>query len=326
MKREILRLLKETDGFISSQSLCEQFQVSRTAIWKVVEQLKKEGYQIQATRNRGYHLIKSPDILSAAEIGSRLHTKWAGHPLVCYEETDSTNNQAKAAGEKEGSHGTLFVADKQTAGKGRRGRSWDSPSGSNIYMTLLLRPDLEPNQAAMLTQVMGLSVAEAIEGLYGCPVLIKWPNDVILNDKKVCGILTEMSAEMEAVHYVVIGVGINVGQETFPEDVGGHAGSLKAATGKTVFRAQLIADVLERFEKHYGTFVEAGDLKGLQSAYANHLVNIGRQALIQEPGNQYEALAEGIDERGRLLVSLPDGTKRAIYAGEVSVRGIYGYV
>ena len=160
MKSEILRLLKESNTYISGQQLCEQFQVSRTAIWKVIDQLKKEGYQIEAVRNKGYRLIESPDVMSKAEIESLMDTKWAGKNVVYYDEIDSTNNRAKEAGEKGDAHGTLFVADMQVAGKGRRGRVWKSPSGSSIYLTILLYPEVAPIQAPQLTLVMAIAVAE----------------------------------------------------------------------------------------------------------------------------------------------------------------------
>lgn len=326
MKTEILRLLQSADGYISGQQLCDRFQVSRTAVWKVVEQLKKEGYQIEAVRNRGYRLVKSPDVISKSEILSRLHTKWAGQSIVCYEEVDSTNTQAKTAGENQGCHGMLVVADRQNAGKGRRGRSWASPPGTNIYMTLLLKPEILPDQASMLTLVMALSVAEAIEEEYGHPAWIKWPNDIVVDNKKVCGILTEMSTEIDYINYVVIGVGINVRQEDFPEELMDKATSLKNACGKEVLRSQLIADVMERFEQNYEAFLERGSLELLKEPYEKHLVNMERQVKVMEPGHEYEASARGIDNRGELLVELPDGTVKRIYAGEVSVRGVYGYI
>lgn len=163
MKSEILRLLKESDTYISGQQLCEQFQVSRTAIWKVIDQLKKEGYEIEAVRNKGYRLIDSPDVMSKAEIESLVDTKWAGKNVVYYDEIDSTNNRAKEAGDNGAAHGTLFVADMQVAGKGRRGRVWKSPSGSSIYMTILLYPDIPPVKAPQLTLLMAIAVAEGIQ-------------------------------------------------------------------------------------------------------------------------------------------------------------------
>lgn len=325
MKNEILRLLKTNDTYISGQQLCGYFKVSRTSVWKVMEQLKKEGYEIEAVRNRGYRLISSPDVISEAEIKSLLGTEWAGKKVVYYDETDSTNNRAKDSGEKNGAHGTLFIADKQSAGKGRRGRVWESPPGKSIYMTILLRPEITPDKAPMLTLVMGLSAAEGIRKVSGVEAEIKWPNDIVMNKKKVCGILTEMATEMEYVNYVVIGVGINVNQKYFPEEIKETATSLYEETGNVYRRSELIAAVLKRFEKNYETFLEAGDLSGIRKAYDSILVNRGQEVKILEPGNEYTAVAEGINKNGELIVMLPDGRRKNIFAGEVSVRGIYGY-
>lgn len=326
MKNEILQLLKKNKEFISGQQLCDHFQVSRTAVWKAVEQLKKDGYEIEAVRNRGYRLKESPDIVSEAEILSFLDTEWAGRQVVFYKETDSTNNRAKESGEKGGVHGTLFVADKQSAGKGRRGRTWESPEGSSIYMTILVRPDILPDRAPMLTLVMGLSAAEAIGEMTGVEAGIKWPNDIVIDGKKVCGILTEMATEIDYINYVVIGVGINVNEKSFGDEIKKTAVSLRLATGKDFRRSELIAAVLRRFEKNYEQFLETGDLSGLQADYNKKLVNRGQDVRVFEPGNEYEAQAGGINEMGELVVTLPDGKKRCVFSGEVSVRGIYGYV
>ncbi len=331
MKSEILRLLKETDGYLSGQQLCERFHVSRTAIWKVMEQLKKEGYQIEAVRNKGYRLVGSPDVLSQAEIESLCAPGWAGARVVYFPETDSTNNQAKAAGEAGAAHGTLFVADTQAAGKGRRGRTWQSPSGKSIYMTLLLRPDIPPADASMLTLVMGLAVAEAIRGTTDLPAQIKWPNDIVLENPdrkgagKVCGILTELSTEIETINYVVIGVGINVNQTEFPDELKDTAVSLKQKLGHDLKRSELIAAVLKRFEIKYEAFLKTRDLSGLADAYNALLINQDRDVKILDPAGAYEAHAIGINTRGELVVRLPDGEKRRVYAGEVSVRGGNGH-
>ena len=326
MKSEILRLLKENDAYISGQQLCEHFHVSRTAVWKVIEQLKKEGYQIEAVRNKGYRLIDSPDVMSRAEIESLMNTTWAGKKVVYYDETDSTNNQAKAYGEKGEAHGTLFVADMQAAGKGRRGRVWVSPAGSSIYMTILLHPDVLPTKAPQLTLVMAMAVAEGIRKVTGLETKIKWPNDVIVNGRKVCGILTEMSTEIDYINYVVIGDGINVNQETFPEEIRDTATSLKIETGSSVRRSVLIATIMECFEQFYEVFMTTEDLSGLQERYNAMLVNLGREVRVLEPGNEYEAHALGINRTGELIVRTVDGQEKEIYAGEVSVRGVYGYV
>lgn len=326
MKTEILKVLRESGGYVSGQQLCDSFGVSRTAVWKVIEQLKKEGYEIEAVRSRGYRLVESPDVMGQAELESLIRTRWAGRPVVYASETDSTNIKAKALGEKGASHGTLFVADRQTAGKGRRGRSWESPSGTSIYMTVLLRPGFLPSRAPMLTLVMALSVAEGITGETGLLAQIKWPNDIVVNRKKVCGILTEMSAEVDYINYVVTGAGINVNTECFPEEIAGTATSLYIEGGARVRRAKLAARIMERYEENYDTFLAAEDLSGLKSAYNRLLVNRGKEVRILEPGNEYEAVASGINDTGELIVTAQDGSRRAIFAGEVSVRGVYGYV
>ena len=328
MKAEILRLLKESDGYISGQQLCQQFQVSRTAVWKVIEQLKKEGYKIEAVRNKGYHLVESVDVLSKVEIESQLETRWAGRPVVYYDEIDSTNTRAKELGDKGefANHGTLFVADRQVAGKGRRGRAWESPSGSSISMTILLHPDMLPNKASELTLIMALAVEEGVEKVTGLKPGIKWPNDIILSGKKICGILTEMSAEIDYINYVVIGVGINVNMEVFPEEIEKVATSLKIETGDEVKRADLVAAIMESFEKFYEIFMETQDLSGVMDHYNGLLLNRNQKVRVLEPGHEYEAMALGINSLGELIVRLEDGEEREVYAGEVSVRGVYGYV
>lgn len=282
MKSEILRLLKESNTYISGQQLCEQFQVSRTAVWKVIDQLKKEGYQIEAVRNKGYRLIDSPDVMSKAEIESLMDTKWAGSNVVYYDEIDSTNNRAKEAGDNKAPHGTLFVADMQVAGKGRRGRVWQSPAGSSIYMTILLYPEISPLKAPQLTLVMAIAVAEGIKEVTGLDTKIKWPNDIVVNGRKICGILTEMSTEIDYINHVVIGAGINVNQDDFPEDIRKTASSLKMELGKQVKRSELIAAIMKSFEKDYEIFVKTEDLSGLQELYNSMLVNLDRDVKVLE--------------------------------------------
>ena len=326
MKSEILRLLKESDTYISGQQLCEQFQVSRTAIWKVIDQLKKEGYEIEAVRNKGYRLIDSPDVMSKAEIESLVDTKWAGKTVVYYDKIDSTNNRAKEAGDNGAAHGTLFVADMQVAGKGRRGRVWKSPSGSSIYMTILLYPDIPPVKAPQLTLLMAIAVAEGIQEVTGLETKIKWPNDIVVNGRKICGILTEMSTEIDYINHVVIGAGINVNQDTFPDDIKATASSLKLELGKSVKRSELIAAVMKSFEKCYEIFILKDDLSGFLDVYNSLMVFGDQEVKVLEPGNEYKAHAIGINQTGELIVRTPDGKEKEIYAGEVSVRGVYGYV
>ena len=325
MKSEILRLLKESEDYVSGQLLCERFQVSRTAVWKVVDQLKKEGYEIEAVPRKGYRLVESPDVLSEAELESIRSTKWAGKSILVFKETDSTNIHAKAGGVKGEPHGTLYVAESQSAGRGRRGRSWESPAGESIYMSLLLRPEFQPVKAPMLTLVMALAVARALRERTGVDVQIKWPNDLVVQGRKICGILTEMSTEMTWINYVVIGIGINVNQNEFPEELKDCASSLKMETGRRFRRSHLIAAVMEHFEMYYEQFLQEGSLAGFRKEYNELLGNKDRQVKILDPGNHYEAYALGINDTGELIVEKEDGSVQNIFAGEVSVRGIYGY-
>ena len=326
MKGEILKLLKETDGYVSGQELCRRFGVSRTAVWKVVNQLKEEGYEIEAVRNRGYALKGAGDVLSEAELLSCLETEWAGGRIVYFDATDSTNAQAKRLAEAHAPHGTLVVSDRQDGGKGRRGRSWASPSGVGIWMSLILRPEIAPSSASMLTLAAALAVREGIQEETGLSPLIKWPNDLVLNGKKICGILTEMSTELMEIQYVITGIGINVNQREFPPEIRDTATSLSLEAGRCFRRSSLIAAILKAFEKDYEAFLKTGDLSLLLEEYNACLVNRGKEVCILDPSGEYRAVAEGIDESGSLLVTLPDGTRREIISGEVSVRGIYGYV
>ena len=326
MKEELLSLLRERNEYVSGQELCRHFGVSRTAIWKAVNRLKEAGYEIEAVPNKGYRVLSCPDSVAAVEVSSLMETDVIGRDVRYMETIDSTNLYARRLGEDGAAEGVLVVADEQTAGKGRSGRHWTTPPGSAIAMSVLLRPRIAPERISMVTLVMGLAVAKAVRELYGLDALIKWPNDVVVNGKKICGILTEMSAELMAVNYIVIGVGINSNMKEFPEEIRTTATSIALELGRDVSRARLIAEVMKHFETLYRSFLETSDLSGIISDYNAILVNIGRRVRVLEPGNEYSAKALGIDRNGRLLVRTDEGTVRDVYAGEVSVRGIYGYV
>lgn len=319
-------MLRESDDYISGQQICEKFGVSRTAVWKAINQLKEEGYQVEAVRNRGYHIIDSPDVITLEELRSQIDTVWAGKEVYYYDETDSTNIRAKQLGEEGAPHGTLAVADQQNAGRGRRGRGWESPRGSSIYMSILLRPDIPPVKAPMLTLVMALSVAEGLRECTGQDAMIKWPNDIVLNKKKLVGILTEMSTEIDYINHVVTGVGINVNMEELPEEIRGKATSLRIEMGRIIKRSPIIAAIMRKFEKNYGLFLETQNIEKMKDEYNSLLVNREKEVRILGGKEEYNAYALGVNEKGELLVRCEDGTIEAIFAGEVSVRGIYGYV
>lgn len=331
LKTKILHALRSAEDYVSGQMLCNQFGVSRTAIWKCINQLKDEGYQVEAVQNKGYCITEYPDLITDSEIESLLIGQLGiVKKLVYFEETDSTNNEAKRHGTdstEDIPDGTLFITECQTGGRGRRGRNWFSPAGSGIWMSLLLRPQIRPDSASMLTLIAAMAVTEAITKVTGeedCK--IKWPNDIVLNKKKICGILTEMSAEMDYIHYVVIGIGINVNTTDFDDAIKDMASSLYVETGKHVKRSEIVAEFSKEFAKYYEQFIRTENLAGVIQDYNQMLINVGREVKIITRDEEYTGIAEGINENGELLVTREDGSREIICAGEVSVRGLYGYV
>jgi len=267
-----------------------------------------------------------PERICPDEIERRLLTRQMGREIYYIEETDSTNVWARQLGKEGALSGSLVITDFQTQGRGRRERRWVAPQGLDIFMTLLLRPDLLPVQAPMLTLIMGLSVAEAIDKNIDTTCRIKWPNDVILNGKKVCGALTEMSAGQDGVKYVIIGVGINCNTTAFSPELSDKATSLAIESGQKIVREQLVAEVLWHFEKNYQEFLATKDLSRLTEAYNKILINMDKEVKVLETGSEFTGIARGINSKGELLVDTGNEGQKKIIAGEVSVRGLYGYI
>ena len=257
-------------------------------------------------------------------IEPNIHTKWAGKTVHFARETDSTNLWIKRLAKEGAPEGTLALAEFQSAGRGRLGRSWEVPEGTSVMMSILLRPEFEPQYAPMLTLVMGMAVAKAVGNL-GFDVSIKWPNDVVVSRKKICGILTEMGVREGKIDYAVIGVGINVNIREFPEEMADKATSLYLEGGREFDRSQVPGLVMEAFERYYEIFTATCDLSGLREEYEGILANYNQpvRVLAKEP---YEGIARGITDDGELLVEKTDGSVTAVSAGEVSVRGLYSYV
>ncbi|MCI7061473.1 MAG: biotin--[acetyl-CoA-carboxylase] ligase [Lachnospiraceae bacterium] len=333
MKKEILRMLREAgDDYISGQILCEKLGVSRQAVWKNISQLKEAGYQIESQPKKGYHLAGSADRLVGADIESRLEKDGLCQKVECLEKVDSTNTRAKQLAELGEPEGTLVVAEEQTAGKGRRGRGWASEPGIGIWMSLILRPELKPQQAASVTLVAAMAVASGIRECCHLETGIKWPNDVVVNGKKVCGILTETSSEPDYIHYVVPGIGINANTGEFPKELSDKATSIYLETGKKTNRNALIAEVMNAFSLYYGRYLQTGDLSLLQDEYNEMLVNRDREVLVlygmaeeADPDKCQRGIAKGITPAGALIVETEEGMKQVV-SGEVSVRGVYGYI
>ena len=276
------------------------------------------------SEKESYEEIVTDGIYNETTIADQIHTKWAGKTVHFAKETDSTNLWIKRLAKEGASEGTLALAEFQSAGRGRLGRSWEVPEGTSVMMSILLRPKFEPQYAPTLTLVMGMAVAKAVKNL-GFDVSIKWPNDVVVSHKKICGILTEMGVRDGKIDYAVIGVGINVNIKEFPEEMADKATSLYLESGKEFDRSQIPGLVMEAFEEYYEKFAATCDLSGLKEEYESILANYNQpvRVLAKEP---YEGVARGITDGGELLVEKTDGTIVAVSAGEVSVRGLYSYV
>ena len=333
MKEKILRVLREAgDDFVSGQRLCESLAVSRQAVWKNITQLKEAGYEIESVSKKGYRLLGTPDHLFGPDIQSRLQADCYCQKVECHESLDSTNIRAKQLAEVGEPEGTLVVAEEQTAGKGRRGRNWASQKGVGIWMSLILRPRIKPVQASGITLVAALAVAKGIEQVCRISPQIKWPNDIVINGKKICGILTEMSSELDYIHYAVVGIGINANTSRFPEDISQRATSVYLETKERVDRQALIASIMDAFTTYYAKYLETGDFALLQEEYNRLLVNRDQEVQVfygmeeeADPSKVEKGIARGIDREGALLVETAQGM-RTVVSGEVSVRGIYGYV
>lgn len=252
-------------------------------------------------------------------------TKWIGADTIYYETVDSTNTQAKRLAEEGYGNGTLLIANYQNAGRGRRGRSWEACSDTAVAMSLLLKPKIEPDNASMITLVAALAVSKAITKLTKKTAGIKWPNDIVMNGRKVCGILTEMSLKSGCVDYIVVGIGINVNTAYFPKEIQATATSLYLETGEQVSRVELIGLVWEFFEELYEIYLQTEDLQRLVKAYDARLVNKNQRVRVLDPQETFEGKACGITARGELIVETENGHS-LVSSGEVSVRGIYGYV
>ena len=276
------------------------------------------------SEKESYEEIVTDGIYNETTIADQIHTKWAGKTVHFARETDSTNLWIKRLAKEGAPEGTLALAEFQSAGRGRLGRSWEVPEGTSVMMSILLRPKFEPQYAPMLTLVMGMAVAKAVKKL-GFDVSIKWPNDVVVSHKKICGILTEMGVRDGKIDYAVIGVGINVNIREFPEEMADKATSLYLESGREFERSQIPGLVMEAFEEYYEKFAATCDLSGLKEEYESILANYNQpvRVLAKEP---YEGVARGITDGGELLVEKTDGTIVAVSAGEVSVRGLYSYV
>ncbi len=317
----VLAFLAEAgEEFVSGEAISDKLGLSRAAVWKHVNGLRAQGYRIEAIPARGYRLVEVPDRLTPLELRPLLGTHDIGQTLHCFDELPSTSDHAKALAEEGAAHGEVVVAERQTAGRGRRGRSWSSPARKNLYLSVVLRPDLPPQRASEITLVAAVALCDVVRQA-GPEAGIKWPNDVLVRGKKIAGILTEMAAEMEAVHWVVLGIGVNLNArlEDLPEELRDEATSISVERGQPVPRALFAAALLARLEEWLDRHAAEG-FEPIRKAWRERSVTLGREVRVRADGRDIEGLAEDIDDTGALLVRASGRLERIVAGDVVHVR------
>src|SRR5262249_1197457 len=314
----ILALLTDgADQFTSGEALSGKLGLSRAAVWKHVESLRHKGYRIEAVPARGYRLLEIPDRLTGLELTPLLSTHDIGRGIHYRGEVNSTNELAVKLASRGALHGEVVVADEQLAGKGRRGRAWISPGGINLYFSVVLRPDLPPHRAPELTLVAAVACAEALREA-GADAKIKWPNDLYVGERKIPGILTELSAEPDRIHFAVLGMGINLNgaQSHYPPDLAATVISLAEARGRPVARAAFAAALWARLERWLELHADRG-FAAVRTAWREMSSTLGQQVLVRTGERELAGLAEDIDESGALVLRLANGATERVVAGDV---------
>lgn len=321
MRAKILELLRRSpEEFVSGEEISGGLGVSRTAVWKHIQELKQAGYGIEAHSRRGYRLNETPDKLLPQEIRSRLTTQILGQEIRYFDDVTSTNNEAKLLAANDCPEGTLVVAEAQNSGRGRLSRGWFSPWGKGIWMSVVLRPKFSPQEAPKCTLMAAVAINKAIRQVSGIDCGIKWPNDILYQGRKLVGILTEMSAEMDAINYVVLGMGINVniGEGEFPDDIAAIATSIALASGKPIDRLELLSAILKQLEDIYQIAAAEG-FKAVLDEWRTQSITLGQAVDVIGFNRKFSGIAVNIDDDGALLVKMGDSIERVL-AGDVSIR------
>lgn len=330
MSREtVLSLLLSSGGeYLSGEDMSRRLGVSRAAVWKAVGALREEGYVISSAPNRGYRLQSAPDLVREGELSGRLAGCTVGSALLCLDTVDSTNTECKRRFLAGAPHGLVVLSEEQTGGRGRLGRSFQSPRGRGLYLSALLRFDLPPERVVSFTAWAAVAVCDGIQAVCGVRPGIKWTNDLVLGGKKICGILTELGLESEtnSLQYVIPGIGVNVNHrpEDFSEEVRPIAASLAMCLGHPVRRGELAAGIIRALDQMCGKFPE--HKAEYLEKYRSDCLTLGKDVRLITPASRRQARALAVDDGFRLVVEFPDGTREALSAGEVSVRGMYGYI
>lgn len=326
MRKKILEELYNNKGsYVSGEVLRNKFGVSRTAIWKHINVLKEEGYNIETASRKGYTLLEMEDKLLPKEIEMLLSGKAIGHEIIYFDSIDSTNSYAKKEA-NELKDGTVILSEEQTTGRGRRGREWSSPKGTGIWMSLVLKPNIPPTEGVRMTQIAAAAVCKSIRQMTSLDALIKWPNDIVVNGKKICGILTEMAGELNEIRYIVVGIGINVNTSSFSDELKNVATSLLIESNSKIDRKKLVVNILENFETLYNTYINGSNFDEALNIVKKYSAILGKEIKIVQGNRERIAKAIDIDREGLLLVEMKDGTRELISSGEISIRGMVGYI
>ena len=321
-------LLEQGDAYVSGEDMSRRLGISRAGVWKAIQALRGEGYEIDSAPNRGYRLLSAPDRVREGELAGPLAGCLVGSSLACLDVIDSTNTECKRRAMAGAPEGLVVIADGQTGGRGRLGRTFQSPKGCGLYLSALLRPRLEPARVTDFTAWAAVAVCDGIEAACGVRPRIKWTNDIVMNGKKLVGILTELGLESEsnALEYLVTGIGVNVNHrpEDFTPEIRDMATSLAQQLGRPVRRTELAVQLVRALDRMYAGFPD--NKAEYLAKYRADCLTPGNQVQLVTPVSRQEAWAVEIDDAFRLVVELPDGSRKALSAGEVSVRGMYGYV
>ncbi|MCI7204757.1 MAG: biotin--[acetyl-CoA-carboxylase] ligase [Clostridium sp.] len=325
MREKILKVILDNEKeFISGEELSKKLGISRTAIWKHIRILRSQGYNIESVNKKGYRLVDEPtDLLNPQNIYRNLKTKFIGKNVLHFETIDSTNDYAKKIG-NELRDGSVIISEEQTKGKGRLGRVWESKAGEGIWMSIILKPNIIPNKAPFITLIAGASIVKALN-ILGVDAKIKWPNDITINNKKLSGILTELSAEIERVNYIVVGIGMNVKDTDFEEELQDKATSLYKEN-YNVSRVDIVKEILCQFEKLYLDYIEKDDKKEVLDICRQYSAIINKEIYVIKNDQKELVDCIGINEEGNLIIKNKDGNLEEIMSGEVSIRGVKGYV
>jgi BirA family biotin operon repressor/biotin-[acetyl-CoA-carboxylase] ligase len=322
MDDAILQLLRETpSGFLSGEEISQRLKVSRTAVWKRIAHLRTIGYKIGASTRLGYRLVQSPDLLTPLEIKPLLKTKWMGKTIHHFFTLDSTNAKAYQLALKGAEEGEVVIAEFQEKGSGRLGRQWFSPSLLNLYLSVILRPKIPPHQASLITLMAAVATADAIQNFSGILPLIKWPNDILLRDRKVAGLLNEIHSEMDRIHFVILGIGVNLNMEEkmFPDEIRAVATSLMIEMGQTISRKAFLQFLLLELEKWYTIFLRRGSTIILK-AWRDRAHIKGRRVKVTSFGETLVGTAINVDLDGGLILEIGDGKRRKVVAGDIEYK------